>query len=78
LARPKRLARPRNCLTCGSSLTNIALDIFRKRLLVGGYFQCDMAESVLRDYFRHTMSWDFETYGDPIIHKARGLMLSCR
>ena len=36
-----------------TALTNIAPDIFRKRLLVEGYFQSDMAESVLRDYFRH-------------------------
>lgn len=36
-----------------TALTNIAPDIFRKRLLVEGYFQSIMAESVLRDYFRH-------------------------
>jgi hypothetical protein len=39
-----------------TALTNIAPDIFRKRLLIEGYFQRDMAESVLRDYFRHITS----------------------
>ena len=36
-----------------TALTNIAPDIFRKRLLVEGYFHSEMAESVLRDYFQH-------------------------
>jgi hypothetical protein len=31
-----------------TALTNIAPDIFRKRLLVEGYFHSEMAESVLR------------------------------
>jgi hypothetical protein len=54
-----------------TALTNIAPDIFRKRLLVEGYFQNDMAESVLRDYFRHITSvLGLRTYGDPIIHKT--------
>jgi S-adenosylmethionine decarboxylase len=56
-----------------TALTNIAPDIFRKRLLVEGYFQSDMAESVLRDYFRHiTSELGLRTYGDPIIHKTSG------
>jgi hypothetical protein len=56
-----------------TALTNIALDIFRKRLLIEGYFQSDMAESVLRDYFRHIASEvGLRTYGDPIIHKTSG------
>jgi hypothetical protein len=56
-----------------TALTNIAPDIFRKRLLIEGYFQGDMAESVLRDYFRHiTSELGLRTYGDPIIHKTSG------
>jgi len=56
-----------------TALTNIAPDIFRKRLLVEGYFQINMAESVLRDYFRHiTSELGLRTYGDPIIHKTAG------
>ena len=43
------------------------------RLLVEGYFQSNMAESVLRDYFRHiTRELGLRTYGDPIIHKTNG------
>jgi S-adenosylmethionine decarboxylase len=56
-----------------TALTNIAPDIFRKRLLIEGYFQSDMTESVLRDYFRHiTSELGLRTYGDPIIHKTSG------
>jgi hypothetical protein len=56
-----------------TALTNIAPDIFRKRLLVEGYFQSNMTESVLRDYFRHiTSELGLRTYGDPIIHKTSG------
>jgi hypothetical protein len=46
-----------------TALTNIAPNIFRKRLLVEGYFQSDMGESVLRDYFRHiTRELGLRTY----------------
>ena len=56
-----------------TALTNIAPDIFRKRLLVEGYFHSEMAESVLRDYFQHiTAALGLRTYGDPIIHKTSG------
>jgi hypothetical protein len=56
-----------------TALTSIAPEIFRKRLLVEGYFQSNMAESVLRDYFRHiTGELGLRTYGDPIIHKTSG------
>jgi hypothetical protein len=56
-----------------TALTNIAPDIFRKRLLIEGYFQSDMAEGVLRDYFRHiTSELGLRTYGEPIIHKTSG------
>ena len=48
-----------------TALTSIAPDIFRKRLLVEGYFQGDMSESVLRDYFRHiTSELGLRTYGE--------------
>jgi hypothetical protein len=56
-----------------TALTSIAPEIFRKRLLVEGYFQSNMAESVLREYFRHiTSELGLRTYGDPIIHKTSG------
>ena len=54
-----------------TALTNIAPDIFRKRLLIEGYFRSDMADKVLRDYFQHiTRELGLRTYGDPIVHKT--------
>jgi hypothetical protein len=54
-----------------TALTNIAPDILRKRLLIEGYFQSDMADKVLRDSFRHiTGELGLRTYGDPIVHKT--------
>jgi S-adenosylmethionine decarboxylase len=54
-------------------LTNIAPDIFRKRLLVEGYFNVTVTEDSLRNYFsRITTGLGLRTYGDPIIHRTSG------
>ena len=54
-------------------LTNIAPEIFRKRLLVEGYFGVEVNEETLRDYFsRITSGLGLRTYGEPIIHKTSG------
>lgn len=54
-------------------LTNIAPEIFRKRLLVEGYFGGEVTEDSLRDYFtRITSGLGLRTYGEPIIHKTSG------
>ena len=54
-------------------LTNIAPDIFRKRLLVEGYFNVEMSENRLREYFsRITSELGLRTYGEPIIHRTSG------
>jgi hypothetical protein len=54
-------------------LTNIAPDIFRKRLLVEGYFGVDLTEGSLREYFlRITGRLNLKTYGPPIIHHTSG------
>ena len=54
-------------------LTNIAPDIFRKRLLVEGYFTVEITEWSLRGYFsRITSELGLHTYGEPIIHKTSG------
>ena len=56
-----------------TALTNIAPEIFRKRLLIEGYFRSDMGESVLLDYFQQiTRELGLRTYGDPIVHKTTG------
>jgi len=54
-------------------LTNIAPEIFRKRLLVEGYFGVEVTEDSLREYFsRITSGLGLRTYGEPIIHKTSG------
>lgn len=54
-------------------LTNIAPEIFRKRLLVEGYFGVEVNEKSLQGYFsRITSELGLRTYGEPIIHKTSG------
>ncbi len=56
-----------------TALTNIAPEIFRKRLLVEGYFAVEVNEDTLRNYFsRITSELGLRTYGEPIIHRTRG------
>ena len=55
-------------------LTNIAPEIFRKRLLVEGFFGIEVTAQVLKDYFSHiTNELGLRTYGEPIIHATSGL-----
>lgn len=54
-------------------LTNIAPEVFRKRLLVEGYFTDEVTENSLRGYFsRITSELGLRTYGEPIIHRTGG------
>lgn len=54
-------------------LTNIAPDIFRKRLLVEGFFTREIDAEALRSYFEHlTGELDLTPYGEPIIHRTSG------
>ena len=54
-------------------LTNIAPEIFRKRLLVEGFFGIEVTAQVLKDYFSHiTSELGLRTYGEPIIHATSG------
>ena len=54
-------------------LTNIAPEIFRKRLLVEGYFGVEVTEESLRNYFsRITSELGLKTYSEPIIHRTSG------
>ena len=56
-----------------NSLTDIAPNIFRKRLLIEGYFRAEVTEEYLRAYFAHvTTELGLRTYGDPIIHQTCG------
>ena len=54
-------------------LTNIAPEIFRKRLLVEGYYTINVTVEVLKDYFANiTAGLGLRTYGLPIIHTTSG------
>lgn len=54
-------------------LTTIAPEIFRKRLLVEGFFEIEISADTLKDWFRHfTRGLSLRTYGDPIIHRTSG------
>jgi hypothetical protein len=54
-------------------LTTIAPEIFRKRLLIEGYFGVEVTAQTVHDYFSHiTSQLKLRTYGDPIIHKTSG------
>ena len=54
-------------------LTNIAPEIFRKRLLVEGFFSIEVTAQVLKDYFSHiTKELGLRTYSEPIIHATSG------
>lgn len=54
-------------------LTSVAPEIFRKRLLVEGFFAVDVDEEILRAYFREiTSALGLRAYGEPIIHRTSG------
>lgn len=56
-----------------TALTSIAPDIFRKRLLVEGYFGTGVTHETLLGYFEHiTRELNLRTYGEPIIHRTSG------
>jgi len=51
----------------------IAPDIFRKRLLIEGFFTVSVNEQFIIDFFTFiTGGLALKTYGDPIIHTTRG------
>ena len=54
-------------------LTNIAPEIFRKRLLIEGYFSVEVSAETLESYFvTITNGLGLRTYGPPIIHTTAG------
>src|SRR4030095_14901251 len=55
-------------------LTKIAPDIYRKRLLIEGFFTIDCNEKTLLDFFRTlTGELSLKTYADPIVHTTGGV-----
>src|SRR5436190_21467242 len=56
-----------------TALTTIAPDIYRKRLIVEGYFLREITEATLLAYFAQlTRELGPRTYADPIIHRTAG------
>jgi S-adenosylmethionine decarboxylase len=54
-------------------LTSIAPEVFRKRLLIEGYFGIEVTAETVRDYFSEiTSQLNLKTYGDPIVHTTSG------
>jgi hypothetical protein len=54
-------------------LTSIAPEIFRKRLLVEGFFDVEVTEDGLNGYFsRITSELGLRKYSEPIIHHTSG------
>jgi S-adenosylmethionine decarboxylase len=55
-------------------VARIAPEIFRKRLLVEGYFRREgVGEETIREYFAEiTSGLGLRTYADPIVHRTGG------
>jgi S-adenosylmethionine decarboxylase len=54
-------------------MKNLAPGIFRKRLLVEGYFTIEVNEQTLVDFFAYiTSGLSLKTYGEPIVHATSG------
>jgi S-adenosylmethionine decarboxylase len=55
-------------------LTHIASEIFRKRLLIEGFFSVEVTAETVREFFAHiTSELGLRTYGEPIVHATSGL-----
>jgi len=51
----------------------IAPDIFRKRMLIEGYFEVEVNEDVIREFFSFlTQKLSLLSYGKPIVHATSG------
>jgi hypothetical protein len=54
-------------------MTSIAPDIFRKRLLIEGFYTVAINEQTIVDYFAHITSQLFlRTYGEAVVHSTSG------
>ena len=55
-------------------MKNIAPDIFRKRLLIEGYYTIDVTEETIKNFFSSiTSELLLKTYGEPIVHATSGI-----
>jgi len=55
-------------------MRNIAPDIFRKRLLIEGYYNINVTEETIKKFFSYiTTNLSLRTYGAPIVHATSGI-----
>lgn len=55
-------------------MKNIAPDIFRKRMLIEGYYNIDVTEETIKKFFSFiTSHLALRTYGAPIVHATSGM-----
>ena len=55
-------------------MKNIAPDIFRKRLLIEGYYNIVVTEETIKKFFSYiTTNLSLRTYGAPIVHTTSGI-----
>jgi hypothetical protein len=55
-------------------MKNIAPDIFRKRMLIEGYYNIDVTEETIKKFFSFiTSHLSLRTYGAPIVHATSGM-----
>ena len=55
-------------------MKNIAPDIFRKRLLIEGYYNIVVTEETIKKFFSYiTTNLSLRTYGPPIVHTTSGI-----
>jgi len=55
-------------------MKNIAPGIFRKRLLIEGYYTVEVTEKTIKNFFSHiTAELSLRTYGEPIVHATSGI-----
>jgi len=55
-------------------MKNIAPDIFRKRMLIEGYYNIDITEETIKKFFSFiTSHLSLRMYGAPIVHATSGM-----
>ena len=55
-------------------MKDLAPEIFRKRLLIEGFYSIEVDAKTIKDFFVFlTSSLNLKTYGDPIIHDTSGI-----
>ena len=63
-----------NSVSTVVKMKDLAPNIFRKRLLVEGFFSVEINEKSIRDFFEFfIIPLNLKTYGEPVIHHTKGI-----